>query len=143
MLPEDLRPGPVVVEVDYRNQYDLTGDGFHRFIDPEDGTEYVYSNFQPFEAHRLFPCFDQPDIKATYQLTVDAPVGLGGGERVAGRRRAAAGRAAPAPVRADAALQHVPAAARGRPLACRSTRSATASGARPVRAALDGAARGA
>ena len=73
VLPEDLQPGPVVVEVDYRNRYDVTGDGFHRFVDPEDGTEYVYSNFEPFEAHRLFPCFDQPDIKATYQLTVDAP----------------------------------------------------------------------
>ncbi len=62
-----------MVEVDYRNRYDLTGNGFHRFIDPEDATEYVYSNFQPFDAHRLFPCFDQPDIKATYQVTVDAP----------------------------------------------------------------------
>ena len=68
-----MAAGQAVVEVDYRNRYDLTGDGFHRFIDPEDDTEYVYSNFQPFDAHRLFPCFDQPDIKATYQVTVDAP----------------------------------------------------------------------
>ncbi len=73
VLPADLADGPAVVEVDYRNAYDLTGDGFHRFVDPEDGTEYVYSNFQPFDAHRMFPCFDQPDIKGTYQLTVDAP----------------------------------------------------------------------
>jgi len=73
MLPADLPPGPVLVEVDYRNAYDQTGDGFHRFVDPEDDTEYVYSNFQPFDAHRLFPCFDQPDIKGTYQVTVDAP----------------------------------------------------------------------
>ena len=72
-LPDDLASGPAVLEIDYRNRYDVTGDGFHRFIDPEDETEYVYSNFQPFDAHRLFPCFDQPDIKATYQLTVDAP----------------------------------------------------------------------
>jgi aminopeptidase N len=73
LMPPGLAAGRAVVEVDYRNRYDLTGDGFHRFIDPEDGTEYVYSNFQPFDAHRLFPCFDQPDIKATYQVTVDAP----------------------------------------------------------------------
>ena len=73
LLPDGQPAGPAVVEVDYRNRYDLTGDGFHRFVDPEDGTEYVYSNFQPFDAHRLFPCFDQPDIKATYQVTVDAP----------------------------------------------------------------------
>ena len=73
VLPEDLEPGRVEVRVDYRHAYDHTGDGFHRFVDPEDATEYVYSNFQPFEAHRLLPCFDQPDLKACYRVTVDAP----------------------------------------------------------------------
>jgi aminopeptidase N len=61
------------VEVAYVNSYDCGGDGFHHFSDPEDGAEYLYSNFEPFEAHRLFPCFDQPDLKATYTLTVRAP----------------------------------------------------------------------
>ena len=42
-------------------------------MDPEDGEEYLYTNFEPYEAHRLFPCFDQPDIKATYELSVTAP----------------------------------------------------------------------
>jgi aminopeptidase N len=73
VLPDDLPAGRIEVRVDYRHSYDHTGDGFHRFVDPEDATEYVYSNFQPFEAHRLFPCFDQPDLKARYRLTVDAP----------------------------------------------------------------------
>jgi aminopeptidase N len=59
--------------VEYRNEFDSTGDGFHRFVDPEDGSVYVYSNFQPFAAHRLFPCFDQPDLKATFRLDVIAP----------------------------------------------------------------------
>jgi aminopeptidase N len=61
------------VEVAYENAYDHGGDGFHRFVDPEDGAEYAYSNFEPFEAHRLFPCFDQPDLKGTYAVTVRAP----------------------------------------------------------------------
>ncbi|MEP6872291.1 MAG: aminopeptidase N [Anaerolineaceae bacterium] len=61
------------VRVVYENEYDHGGDGFHQFQDPEDGQEYLYSNFEPYEAHRLFPCFDQPDIKATYALTVTAP----------------------------------------------------------------------
>ena len=61
------------VEVAYENAYDHGGDGFHQFIDPEDGAEYLYSNFEPFEAHRLFPCFDQPDLKGTYAVTVRAP----------------------------------------------------------------------
>ena len=62
-----------VVRVQYVNDYDRTGDGFHRFVDPEDGEEYVYTNFEPYEAHRLFPCFDQPDIKGRYTFTVTAP----------------------------------------------------------------------
>src|SRR5262245_13153108 len=39
LLPADVEPGRVVVTVDYRHAYDHTGDGFHRFVDPEDGTE--------------------------------------------------------------------------------------------------------
>ncbi|MCC7364283.1 MAG: aminopeptidase N [Dehalococcoidia bacterium] len=61
------------VRIRYENEYDHTGDGFHQFIDPEDGEEYIYSQFEPFESHRLFPNFDQPDIKATYRLAVTAP----------------------------------------------------------------------
>ena len=72
-LPAQLVADQMVVRVIYVNDYDTGGDGFHRFVDPEDGEEYVYTNFEPYEAHRLFPCFDQPDIKATYQFTATAP----------------------------------------------------------------------
>lgn len=72
-LPGDTLQQDNVVTIVYENDYDHGGDGFHQFKDPEDGEEYLYSNFEPYEAHRLFPCFDQPDIKATYQLTVTAP----------------------------------------------------------------------
>jgi len=74
VLPATLLTERVRVEASYENAFDTGGDGLHRFVDPEDGHEYLYSNFQPFSAHRLFPCFDQPDIKATYGLTVDAPI---------------------------------------------------------------------
>lgn len=74
MLPgAALVQGANTVRIVYENDYDHSGDGFHQFIDPEDGEEYLYSNFEPYEAHRLFPCFDQPDIKASYQLTITAP----------------------------------------------------------------------
>jgi aminopeptidase N len=62
-----------VVRVEYENEYDHTGDGFHQFKDPEDGEEYLYTNFEPYESHRLFPNFDQPDIKASYTLAAVAP----------------------------------------------------------------------
>lgn len=74
-LPGSTLGSRNVVRVDYENDYDHEGDGFHQFFDPEDGQEYLYTNFEPYESHRLFPQFDQPDIKATYRLTVVAPEG--------------------------------------------------------------------
>jgi len=62
-----------VVRVVYERPFDHTGEGFHRFVDPEDGAEYLYTQFEPYSAHRVFPCFDQPDLKATYRVTVTAP----------------------------------------------------------------------
>ena len=72
-LPATVLSAHNTVRIVYENEYDHAGDGFHQFKDPEDGQEYLYSNFEPYEAHRLFPCFDQPDIKGTYALTVTAP----------------------------------------------------------------------
>ena len=62
-----------LLAVSYENAYDTGGDGVFRFIDPEDQGEYVYTNFEPYEAHRMAPIFDQPDIKAKLSLTVVAP----------------------------------------------------------------------
>lgn len=61
------------IEISYTHPYSTDGYGLHRFKDPIDQEVYVYSNFEPYSAHRLFPCFDQPDLKATYELTVEAP----------------------------------------------------------------------
>ncbi|MBT8215995.1 MAG: aminopeptidase N [Acidimicrobiia bacterium] len=61
------------VRVVYENTYDHSGEGFHQFIDPEDDAEYLYTQFEPFAAHRMFPCFDQPDLKATYAVAITAP----------------------------------------------------------------------
>ncbi len=72
-LPGAVLGADNTVRVVYENDYDTTGDGFHRFVDPEDDEEYVYTNFEPYEAHRLFPSFDQPDIKGRYTVTVTAP----------------------------------------------------------------------
>ena len=72
-LRDLMTPGRHRLEISYRNHFDVSGDGFHRFVDPEDGAEYLYSNLEPFSAHRLFPCFDQPDVKASYAVEVVAP----------------------------------------------------------------------
>ncbi len=53
--------------------YSRTGEGLHRFTDPVDGSVYLYTQHEPRDAMRVFSCFDQPDLKATFQLTVTAP----------------------------------------------------------------------
>jgi aminopeptidase N len=53
--------------------YSRSGEGLHRFTDPTDGGVYLYSDLETFDAHRIYACFDQPDLKATYELTVTAP----------------------------------------------------------------------
>ena len=53
--------------------YSRSGEGLHRFTDPVDKQVYLYSDLETFDAHRIYACFDQPDMKATYELTVTAP----------------------------------------------------------------------
>jgi aminopeptidase N len=61
----------VVVDADCR--YSNTGEGLHRFVDPVDGEVYLYSQFETADAKRMFACFDQPDLKATFDVKVTAP----------------------------------------------------------------------
>ncbi|MGE2728864.1 aminopeptidase N [Mycolicibacterium vaccae] len=61
----------VVVEADC--YYSNTGEGLHRFVDPVDDEVYLYSQFETADAKRMFACFDQPDLKAAFDVTVVAP----------------------------------------------------------------------
>ena len=67
--------GEHVVTVMARCAYTRTGEGLHRFTDPADGKTYVYAMAFLDDAQRIFACFDQPDLKAVFRLTVTAPVG--------------------------------------------------------------------
>lgn len=61
----------LVVDADCR--YSNTGEGLHRFVDPVDNETYLYSQFETADAKRMFACFDQPDLKATFDVRVAAP----------------------------------------------------------------------
>ena len=63
------------LKVTARCRYSATGEGLHRFTDSTDGRTYLYTHFEPAEAHRVYACFDQPDLKGTFELTVTAPPG--------------------------------------------------------------------
>jgi aminopeptidase N len=63
------------LRISARCPYSRNGVGLHRFQDPVDSEVYLYTDFEPREAHRVYPCFDQPDLKGTLSLTVVAPPG--------------------------------------------------------------------
>ncbi|MEJ7650349.1 MAG: aminopeptidase N, partial [Nakamurella sp.] len=63
------------LEVDAVGLYTNTGEGLHRFVDPVDSSAYLYSQFETADAKRMYACFDQPDLKATFSVGVLAPVG--------------------------------------------------------------------
>jgi aminopeptidase N len=68
----DLAADNVLV-VDATCEYTNTGEGLHRFVDPVDKEVYLYSQFETADAKRMYACFDQPDLKATFTVTVTAP----------------------------------------------------------------------
>ena len=61
----------LVVVADAR--YTNSGEGLHRFVDPVDGEVYLYTQFEVPDSRRVYPVFEQPDLKATFQFTVTAP----------------------------------------------------------------------
>jgi aminopeptidase N len=73
ILPERLEAGANTLEIAYEHPFSDDGTGLYRFEDPVDDLSYVYSYLWPYYANRVFPCFDQPDLKARYELSVRAP----------------------------------------------------------------------
>ena len=53
--------------------YMNTGEGLHRSVDPADGDVYLYSQFEVPDARRVYPTFEQPDLKASFTFTVKVP----------------------------------------------------------------------
>ena len=71
-LPE-LAHGPHTVTVTAVFRYSRSGEGLHRFVDPADDRVYLYSQFEAPDSRRMYAVAEQPDQKATFQLTVSAP----------------------------------------------------------------------
>ncbi len=59
------------VDADFR--YMNSGEGMHRSVDPQDGKVYLYSQFEVPDARRVFPTFEQPNLKATFTFNVTVP----------------------------------------------------------------------
>jgi len=62
-----------VLVVDAEFDYSNAGQGLHRAVDPVDKEVYLYSQFETQDAQKVYACFDQPDLKATYAWHVTVP----------------------------------------------------------------------
>ncbi|MEU3276328.1 aminopeptidase N [Streptomyces antibioticus] len=71
----DLTAGEHELRVHATMRYSRTGEGMHRFTDPTDGETYLYTQLFMDDVQRVFTAFDQPDLKAVFELTVTAPDG--------------------------------------------------------------------
>lgn len=69
---DSLIEGENSVTISYFRDYSKDGYGLHCYHEST-GETYIFTHFEPFHAHKMFPCFDQPDLKATYQLQVKCP----------------------------------------------------------------------
>ncbi len=72
---KNLTAGEHELRIDTTMRYSRTGEGMHRFTDPTDGETYVYTQLFMEDVQRVFAAFDQPDLKAVFELTVTAPKG--------------------------------------------------------------------
>jgi aminopeptidase N len=71
----NLGAGEHELRIEAVMRYSRTGEGMHRFTDPTDGETYVYTQLFMEDVQRVFAGFDQPDLKAVFDLTVKAPEG--------------------------------------------------------------------
>ncbi len=74
IIPKELlKTGENVITIQFASPIKTSGAAITRYVDKEDGAEYVYSLFVPSDASTAFPVFDQPDLKARFKLTVSVP----------------------------------------------------------------------
>ncbi|MFO0659320.1 MAG: M1 family metallopeptidase [Polyangiaceae bacterium] len=68
-----LPAGPATLIINFRGKYSPALRGLYKMQDS--GLDYVFTQFEPNDARRAFPCFDEPGFKAPTQLTLDVPKG--------------------------------------------------------------------
>ncbi|MFM9970638.1 MAG: M1 family metallopeptidase [Burkholderiales bacterium] len=72
-------PGPLLergenrVNLRFLTPIGASGNAITRYVDREDSAEYLYTLFVPSDASTVFPCFDQPDLKARFTLNATTP----------------------------------------------------------------------
>src|SRR5881394_124976 len=65
--------GPATIEIDYDGPFATGLRGLYRVADG--GRWYAFTQFEPTDARRAFPCFDEPQWKTPFAVAVSAPPG--------------------------------------------------------------------
>jgi len=68
LQPQYLKLGDNVVKMQIFSKYRNDGEGFISFVDGVDQQQYLYTLFECDFCRFVFPCFDQPDLKATWEF---------------------------------------------------------------------------
>ena len=68
-----LETGENSIELWFVSDIAPSGASIIRTHDQTDGSDYLYTLLVPADADQLFPCFDQPDLKARVTLTLTTP----------------------------------------------------------------------
>lgn len=68
-----LQPGPARIHVRFTGILNNKLRGF--YLAQEGGKKYGITQFEPTDARRAFPCFDEPALKATFDITLIIPHG--------------------------------------------------------------------
>ena len=114
-----LHDGENTLRLEFVADIAPTGASIIRNHDPTDGSDYLYTLLVPADASQLFPCFDQPDLKARVRLTLTAPAAWSVVSNGPDRLGAAGRRRHDHHVRRDPADQHLSDRLRGRAVAKR------------------------
>jgi aminopeptidase N len=70
---KDVRTGENAIRLRFVSPVATAGTALTLYRDREDGADYVYSLFVPSDASTVFPCFDQPDLKGRFAVTLEVP----------------------------------------------------------------------
>lgn len=72
-IPEEhLKVGINTIEIHFEHRYSRDGNGLHSFVDT-DSKQYLHTGAEPYFINKMLPVLDQPDLKATWTLTVEVP----------------------------------------------------------------------